>query len=187
MNSFILLDLATNEEYTNTIKPEPQLMSSILDENITNIYERIILDVCKECMEGHQNILTNLNPDTYKNCLALFNPPDRLKYMQEFVHLHVQNLLGIEKKFNSTLKNSIFTIGRRKCDHVDEILIQELYEEELKWANFNDEEDEVKLAIIDEICIDLMKEYAIQEMTTNSDIELILLDSSCSSVNEAPT
>ncbi|XP_055378301.1 repetitive organellar protein-like [Condylostylus longicornis] len=143
---------------------------SILNENITNIYERIILDICKECMQEYEEILNDLNPESYKNPLALYNPPDRLNCMQEFIYSRVRKLLAMEKKCQR--KSSIFSIGRKKRDHIDEILIQELFEEEYKWTNFDQEEDEVKITIVDEILNGVIKDVVIEAVNRNKNIDV---------------
>uniref|UniRef100_T1H471 DUF4378 domain-containing protein n=1 Tax=Megaselia scalaris TaxID=36166 RepID=T1H471_MEGSC len=89
-------------EIFETETPTKDKLPSILEENITNIYERIILDICKE-----------------------------------------------------------------KIDNVDEIIIQELYEEEHKWTNFDEEEAEIKSIIIDEILNDVIKDVVKDECLEN--------------------
>lgn len=63
-----------------------------------------------------------------------------------------KNSQGSKKSF------SIFGAKSRKIDNVDEIIIQELYEEEGKWTNFDEEEAEVKAIIIEEILNDVIKD-----------------------------
>ncbi|KAL5289013.1 CEP350 family protein [Megaselia abdita] len=153
----------TKELFDEIFKTEPQteINTSITDENITNIYERIILDICKECLNDYK--ATFEAPQTseqYKDPLALYNPPDRLKCVQDFVYKKVRKYLGMDSKNSQNSKKplSIFGAKSRKIDNVDEIIIQELYEEEGKWTNFDEEEAEVKAIIIDEILNDVIKD-----------------------------
>lgn len=62
---------------------------------------------------------------------------------------------------------SIYGTKNRKIDNVDEIIIQELYEEEHKWTNFDEEEAEIKSIIIDEILNDVIKDVVKDECLEN--------------------
>lgn len=76
------------------------------DENITNIYERIALDICVECLDDMQpdtgspvgsGVATHhqqpQQPAHFKHPLAFYNPPDRLECMQLHVLRRVKKLL----------------------------------------------------------------------------------------------
>lgn len=61
------------------------------NENITNIYERIALDICAECLkEFPVNAAKNMH---FRHPLAFYNPPDRLQCMQQHVLQRVKKLL----------------------------------------------------------------------------------------------
>lgn len=131
--------------------------TSILDENITNIYERIVLDICQECFAEIQQHLPNsqtyLRAQKYKSPLVFYNPPNRLLCAQEFVLKRVKSLLnvagggatdnGVHHQQRSPQMVTLACSSRRKRDVVDEILIQELMEDESKWTNFDVEEMQV--------------------------------------------
>lgn len=138
-----------------------EVNTTLIDENITNIYERIILDICKECLNDFKSTFkASQCSEQYKDPLALYNPPDRLKCVQDYVYKKVRKYLGMNSKNSQCSKKSFSIYGAksRKIDHVDEIIIQELYEEESKWTNFDEEEAEVKAIIIEEILNDVIKD-----------------------------
>lgn len=144
-----------------SLETQTEINTSITDENITNIYERIILDICKECLNDFKATFEAPQAsEQYKDPLALYNPPDRLKCVQDFVYKKVRKYLGMDSKNSQSSKKpfSIFGAKSRKIDTVDEIIIQELYEEESKWTNFDEEEAEVKAIIIEEILNDVIKD-----------------------------
>lgn len=174
------------DEHCNEINPSPDFSPapSILNENITNIYERIILDICRECFVELQAHLPQLEETTaekqflrnkYKYPMAFYNPPDRLVCIQEYVVKRAMNLLNVGgpvtmmgccRNYRSYY-SSTSICGRRKRDLVDEILIQEIAEEDAKWINFDAEEEEVIHSFASEIMDNLIDE-AIEETVLNA-------------------
>lgn len=120
----------------------------------TNIYERILSDVCKEVYDEFNSALkhTNLN---YLNKLSLYNPPDFLKAMQSNILEKVKQLLLFdEKKLDGQNKRWWWApsiTGGKKRDLVDEILIREMFENNSNWTNFDLEELEVKNNIFNDV------------------------------------
>lgn len=159
----------------------PVLLSPSVDE--TNVFERIVLDCCDEIMcdfDAHNNRIVGV----YKQPLALafYKPPNRLLCMQQYV------LKRIFKLFNGSLGNgttkSHQQVGastirlpsqvaqltynnRRKRDAVDEILIQELYEDEARWTNFDLEEEEIRNSVTDLKTL-LADDSSVQEETNTN-------------------
>lgn len=127
----------------------------------TNVYERIISDVCKEvfneCKLNSQK--TNQN---YLNNLSLYNPS--LKAIQVYILEKIKQLLLFEDDDKTGGENnrrwSNITTGGKKRDLVDEILIREMFENNSNWTNFDLEEFEVK----DNIFNDLKKLIAETEI-----------------------
>ncbi|XP_055857324.1 centrosome-associated protein 350-like isoform X2 [Episyrphus balteatus] len=150
-----ILNIDTKDE--NGIKPP-----SVLDENITNIYERIILDICKEYLTEYKPILTSADPNNFHSSLAFFNPPDRVKCMQEFIYKEVRKNLAMDK--NTTEKSQLYSVygHRGKRDHIGEIIIQEMFEEDNIWSNFYIEEEEVLELIIDEMIGSTVRDICIR-------------------------
>lgn len=160
----------------------PAATQKLIDENITNIFERIVLDICVECMNDLPSFLPSKEVDSspvfaykqlekYKHPLAFYNPPDRLVCIQNHVLKRVRKLLG-DYPYNSTTLNRPVIITRsstiNKCKHdtVDEILVQEISEDDSMWTNFDIEKSEVLTAITGEILsIELMD--ALHDCQTN--------------------
>lgn len=125
----------------------------------TNVFERIILDSCEEIM---QDVITygELSNGIFRQPLEFFNPPNRLKSYQQYTLKRIFKLLnrqlpGLTKTDESKSYSGIRSFlpsqvaqltfnNRRKRDAVDEILIQELYEDEARWTNFELEEKEIR-------------------------------------------
>lgn len=152
-----ILNIDTKDE--NGKKPP-----SVLDEKITNIYERIILDICKEYLTEYKPILTSADPNNFHSALAFFNPPDRLQCMQEFIYKEVRKNLAMDK--NTSDKNHIYSVygHRGKRDHIGEIIIQEMFEEDNIWSNFYVEEEEVLELILDELIGSEVREICSKEL-----------------------
>lgn len=150
-------ELSTPEN-VKTLTATPKLS----DENITNIFERIVLDICLECMNDLPSFSVNSQRgvayyqlEKYKHPLAFYNPPDRLFCIQEYVLQRVRKLLG-DYPYNSTNLNRPLvtrssTVNKCKHDTVDEILVQEISEDDAMWTIFDMEKSEVLTAITAEI------------------------------------
>lgn len=140
----------------------PTSTTTITANETNEMFERIIVDVCNEIMDEFQ--IDQKNPSLGKQSISFFKPPNRLLCLQEHAWRRIKKLLGrpngdgvVRAKINGT--NSVQQMNarclpsqmanmtcnnRRKRDMVDEILIQELYEDEPKWTNFDAEELEVR-------------------------------------------
>lgn len=62
-------------------------------EPITNIYERIALDICAECLKELPPVNAPPQQMHFRHLLAFYNPPDRLQCMQQHVLRRVKKLL----------------------------------------------------------------------------------------------
>lgn len=123
--------------------------TEIIPLETTNIYERVISDVCKEVYNEFNSPGNKMNQN-YLNKLSLYNPPDRLKAMQLHILEKIKQLL----LFNKVEGPSTIQIGGgggKKRDHVDEILIREMFENNSNWTNFDLEELEVKNNIFNDV------------------------------------
>lgn len=130
-----------------------------------NVFERIILDCCEEIM--HEiNAHGKLTTETSRQPLTFYNPPNRLTCLQHHTLKRIFKLLnrpaandssrnGDAKSYTgmrSFLPSQVAQLtfnNRRKRDAVDEILIQELYEDEARWTNFDLEEKEIRESVPD--------------------------------------
>lgn len=165
--NFDRLNQSAGDDRTFTKSASPAVASPIgtttstVNETIA-MFERIIVDVCEEIMNEYQT--DQKHPSLGKQPIAFYKPPDRLQCLQEHAWRRIKKLLGrpsgdggVRSKANAT--NGVQQMNarcmpsqmanmtcnnRRKRDMVDEILIQELYEDEPKWTNFDLEELEVR-------------------------------------------
>lgn len=138
---------------TQQIQSKQHLITSMRRSNhITNIYERIIVDICFECLTKYSFLEQTQFSVKLSNCkypLAFFNPPNRLSCTQEFVYNQVKSLFGIDKVCQ--LPKPMVCI-KRKRDFVDEILVQEMIEDDSIWTNFEEEKKEV----LDKVSIEIL-------------------------------
>lgn len=115
----------------------------------TNLFERIISDCCAEIM---REITAPEKQARGRQPLGFFNPPNRLKCYQDFATNRIFKLLNRSHGNRSILASQVAQLtysNRRKRDTVDEILIQELYEDEARWTNFDLEEKEIRDSVPD--------------------------------------
>lgn len=115
----------------------------------TNLFERIISDCCAEIV---QEIVQPEKQPGGRQPLGFFNPPNRLRCYQDFALNRIFKLLNRSHGNRSILASQVAQLtysNRRKRDTVDEILIQELYEDEPRWTNFDLEEKEIRDSVPD--------------------------------------
>lgn len=136
-----------------------------MEEQITNIYERIILDICREYLEEHNEIIREGDPTNFHSQLAFFNPPNRLRCIQDAIYKEVRLCLAMDK--NQPKRTQIYSVYGQKPDHIGKIIIQEMYDEDDRWCNFHREESEVLHLIVEEMIgknvRDIAKEVLIEE------------------------
>uniref|UniRef100_A0A1A9UNY5 DUF4378 domain-containing protein n=1 Tax=Glossina austeni TaxID=7395 RepID=A0A1A9UNY5_GLOAU len=148
----------THELYCELLKTDynnekGEHLPSIMDEQITNIYERITLDICREFLEQHSEILRDGDPINFHHQLAFFNPPSRLRCIQNAIYKEVRACLAMDKtQLKRTQVYSVYG-QRAKQDHIGKIIIQEMYDEDDRWCNFYREEKEVLELIVEEMII----------------------------------
>ncbi|XP_055544429.1 uncharacterized protein LOC129729694 [Wyeomyia smithii] len=164
--------------------PQEKLRS----DHVTNIYEKLILDMCKELYADLRPPSPDVSFRTVehdKRPLAFYNPPNSLLCMQDHMKRKVKRILNEESllqhqqqqqnlhhcpmpflMFNGG-NGAVGGIGggsaKRKRDQVDEILAQEMFDEESRWTNFDREEIEVKERIVGELTKMLVAE-AVRDM-----------------------
>lgn len=159
----------------------------------TNIYERIIIDMCREYFEEFKEPeevqqFSYMKDNTYKNFI-FYSAKDKRKCLQDYILKKIQRILIIPTKVNQhqlQQNSQIFPMGqiplgaqfrpfhfylnsinycnsKRKRDNVDEILIHELVEDESKWLYFDQEESEIKNNLTNDIWDEILRE-AIDDM-----------------------
>lgn len=141
---------ATFVKSPNLSMPSPDLPTIQKD---TNVFERIILDSCDEIM--HEICASNkLSSSVFRQPLEFYNPPNRLHCLQQHTIKRIFKLIesksfgGMRSFLPSQVAQLTFN-NRRKRDAVDDILIQELYEDEPRWTNFDLEEQEIRDSVTD--------------------------------------
>ncbi|XP_071947296.1 centrosome-associated protein 350-like isoform X2 [Antedon mediterranea] len=136
-------------------------------------------DIESVSKKSYKTLLFDLSNEVYKDVLSeqmsVTHPPwikqkrrprkynvgkgsNQNEELNDMINGHVKLLLGLEKK----KKTDGFSLkySKKKKDHVDEILIQELREEEPEWVNYDDDEVTVKMQLADGIMESLLTETA---------------------------
>ena len=85
------------------------------------------------------------------------HPPRTVDVLKPIVERHVADNLGLGKGVRSHVSK---WGGRKKKDHVDQLLVQELRSEEPDWLDYDDDELAVKVQIADMIFESLLRETA---------------------------
>ncbi|XP_053693592.1 centrosome-associated protein 350-like [Sabethes cyaneus] len=206
-----LIESRTNELYQNDAPLE-----KLRSDHVTNIYEKLVLDMCKE-------LYTDLRPPSPdvsfrtvqhdKRPLAFYNPPNSLRCMQDHMKRKVKRILNEESLLQHQQQQQnlhhcpmpflMFNGGnggphvggigggsaKRKRDQVDEILAQEMFDEEARWTNFDREEIEVKERIVGELTKMLVAE-AVRDMEAawleKHDDQLAVQTADVTTVEEKP-
>lgn len=157
------------------------------ESNEINVFERIILDCCEEIMQ-EINSPEQQSICVFRQPLEFFNPANRLACYQQYAFKRIFKLLNRShsddgskcdesKPFNEMMRTflpsqvaQLTFNNRRKRDHVDEILIQELYEDEARWTNFDLEEKEIRDNVPDLRTLLADDSSEIQEISTNASV-----------------
>lgn len=168
-NSIQSPDTPIRNDATFVKSPTPSFASPdspVVQEEEINVFERIILDSCDEIMHEISGLDKKLVAG-FRLPLGFYKPPDRLKCLQQYTLKRIFKLLN--RPFTSDTSNfsmepksyigtrsflpsqvaQLTFNNRRKRDTVDEILIQELYEDETRWSNFDLEEKEIRENVTD--------------------------------------
>ncbi|XP_001658279.2 uncharacterized protein LOC5569018 [Aedes aegypti] len=157
-----LIETRTKELYFD----EP-MDDNLRPDNVTNIYEKLILDMCKELFTDVRPPKADVSYRTIKHekrPLAFYNPPDRLVCAQNFMKQKIKRILNEDILLQQQHQQQLNlhhcpmpflmfagSSAKRKRDQVDEILAQEMFDEEARWTDFDREEIEVKERIVEEV------------------------------------
>ncbi|XP_044257989.1 centrosome-associated protein 350-like [Tribolium madens] len=133
-------------------------------ENGFKLFSKV--EVSKICAEFLFNICKNVARDHYKQFEVVEEPswlilakkpqltksksPDSCALEKIFNH-KLKELFGFKKV--QVAESAIIKWGRKKRDHVDEVLVLESQEEESQWTNFDKDE----LIVKNQVTVDIMK------------------------------
>lgn len=163
------------EDRTRELFSTPAI-ESLNSDHVTNIYEKLILDMCGELYTDLRAPTPDVSFRTIKHDkrpLAFYNPPDQLTCLQSHIKRKIKKILNEETLTAAQNQSAhphcpmpflMYAAGgggggigagsagsKRKRDQVDEILAQEMCDEEPRWTHFDREEIEVKERIVEEI------------------------------------
>ncbi|XP_077188567.1 centrosome-associated protein 350-like isoform X2 [Paroedura picta] len=93
------------------------------------------------------------------SCFHRVKDPKDLKEVKSFIATEVLKLLNWKKEPSNRVGwQKMIKFGHKKCDRVDQLLLQELHEEEAQWMNYEEEELYVKMHLADGIFEALIRE-----------------------------
>lgn len=143
---------------------------SDMESRSKRVYKKLIFDLTAEVLrdlyrEENQNddvvawaqFKTNRGPAVKDR-----TPPTTLQQLKPFVQACVLRTLRSQEEEEPAKKKKLpkfKTWGcRKKKDHVDQILVQELREEEPEWINYDDDELAVKMQLAETLFDNLLAE-----------------------------
>ncbi|XP_030756591.1 centrosome-associated protein 350-like [Sitophilus oryzae] len=138
---------------------------SLIAKNVDKGCYKYVFDLCKEIAIEHYSQFSKPDPGSSwlrvedKGIFLQQKPLDVIG-LQQLMNSKLLELFGFQKK-ESRKENAIIKWSRKKRDHVDEVLIQEMQNEESTWTNFELNELYVKDRITNEIMEMLIKNTAL--------------------------
>ena len=136
---------------------------SDVDTRSTRVYKKLVFDLTAEILcEMYADEDAVVVPPRGKSLQRRYfkekHPPRTVDVLKPIVERHVADNLGLGKGVRAAVNK---WGGRKKKDHVDQLLVQELRSEEPDWLDYDDDELAVKIQIADMIFESLLRETAV--------------------------
>jgi len=137
-----------------------------VEGNSRRVYKRLVFDLTAEILrEMYQDEEEEEHPSwqkprrlTQRYCRSK-TPPTTSEDLKPVVQEHVLQMLGIGAEHSKVRQSRTNKwSSRKKKDHVDTILVQELRDEEPDWVNYDTDELTVKTQLADAIFESLLAE-----------------------------
>lgn len=151
----------TNGESINGLEPpesyftQEELEEEGLENSSRRVYKKLLFDLTGELLkEIYKNELKEDPPPWQKpkqrrqKYFRGASPPKGVDTLTPIVQEAVIDMLGLNG--SRKLDRNKWNV-RKKKDHVDNILVQELREEEPEWVNYDNDEIAVKMQLTDNI------------------------------------
>ncbi|XP_064650175.1 centrosome-associated protein 350-like isoform X3 [Lineus longissimus] len=127
-----------------------------IETNSRRVYKKLIFDLVAEHIREMYKDEEEVEPPPWAKSKRLTNklyrgvsPPTTSESLKDLLSDRMMIMLGLKE--NQKESKVTRWSGRKKKDHVDEILVQELREEEPQWVNYDDDELAVKMQLTDAI------------------------------------
>ncbi|EEZ99647.2 hypothetical protein TcasGA2_TC002404 [Tribolium castaneum] len=122
---------------------------------VSKICAEFLFNICKDVARDHYKQFEIVKEPSWltlakKPQLAKTKPPDSLT-LEKILTKKLKELFGFKKV--QVAESAIIKWGRKKRDHVDEVLVLESQEEESQWTNFDKDE----LIVKNQVTVDIMK------------------------------
>lgn len=123
--------------------------------DVNRICAEFIFNICRDVAKEHYSQFIRIEQPSWlvltkKSQLARNKPPDA-EGLERILVRKLKELFGF--KTVQITESAIIKWGRKKRDHVDEVLVMESQEEESQWTNFDMDE----LIVKDKLTEDIMK------------------------------
>ncbi|XP_060535195.1 centrosome-associated protein 350-like isoform X2 [Cylas formicarius] len=135
---------------------------NLIAKNIDKNAYKFVFDLCKEVAIEHFGQFEE------ETCPSWFRRPKKVTLapakpldatgLEKLMHKKLLEIFGYEKR--NIRESTIIKWSRKKRDHVDELLVQEMQAEESSWTNFDDDELIVKDRVTNEILEQLLQDTA---------------------------
>ncbi|XP_066257963.1 uro-adherence factor A-like [Euwallacea similis] len=137
---------------------------NLIAKDIDKSCYKYVFDLCKEIAKDHYNQFNELAEPSWlkperKPVLTPVKPLD-LNGLKRLMTKKSLELLGFERN-ERRRENAVIKWARKKRDHVDEVLVQEMQAEDPSWTNYDRDEALVKDRLCNEFLDMLMKESII--------------------------
>ena len=140
--------------------------SSDVDTRSSRVYKKLVFDLTGEILCEMYADEEEVSPPTGARAKSQQRryfkekyPPRTMEVLKPIVEEHVATYLGLGAGARPWSGASKWG-GRKKKDHVDQLLVQELRAEEPDWLDYDDDELAVKVQIADMIFESLLSETA---------------------------
>ncbi|XP_050293176.1 centrosome-associated protein 350-like isoform X2 [Anthonomus grandis grandis] len=135
---------------------------NLIAKNIDKSCYKYVFDLCKEIAQEYYSQFSTNGPSWLqvdaKPAQAHINTPD-VEALKKFLNSKLLILFEFEKAATKR-ENAITKWSKKKRDHVDEPLLQQLLAEEPTWTNFDYDEARLKDRLTNEIMDILLKDCA---------------------------
>ncbi|XP_041369812.1 centrosome-associated protein 350-like [Gigantopelta aegis] len=132
-----------------------------LESKSRHVYKQLLFNLTGEIIQDIYKDENEVDPPAWQKPKQKqqkyykgLSPPTTIDILQPVVQNAVSEILGTHKRDKTLNKWNI----RKKKDHVDNILVQELREEEANWVNYDEDEVAIKMQLTDTIFESLLGE-----------------------------
>ena len=157
-------------ESLDNVSPPAELFSKEdrghdIESNSRRVYKKLMFELTGEMIQDIYKDEDDIEEPPWQKPKRATNkyykgkdPPTTVDVLRGIVQRHVKDSRGLRELNRGDVKPLSKWGSRKKKDHVDYLLVQELREEEPQWVNYDDDELAVKMQLADAIFDSLLLE-----------------------------